>query len=230
MKVWYDIIIHVPKVFLGINFLELLAGILLLFPSKKSWREYLVVFYGGFLFGMLPFFLISEDLVITLAACICLSCTCIFLHYRHKDQGILPVIVVCFKVILILGVTLLQDYYLENKVEFYFICMLLSMIISGMVLMFFDLASERWMQIICPVFGILEISGAMLQFYRIDYLAFAKDFFSVRESVPFFLYLLKCDFWIFDYQTLFLAFILVLLMLYGVGGLLLSRWRRWVEK
>ncbi|WP_207664019.1 hypothetical protein, partial [Clostridium sp. AM49-4BH] len=50
------------------------------------------------------------------------------------------------------------------------------------------------------LFALLEISGGVIQLYKNDFLSFGKDLYDRQESVSLFLYLLRVDFWIFDYQ------------------------------
>ena len=66
------------------------------------------------------------------------------------------------------------------------------------------------------LFALLEISGGVIQLYKNDFLSFGKDLYDRQESVSLFLYLLRVDFWIFDYQYLYVICFFVLLLVYLV--------------
>ncbi len=207
------LISHNAAVFVVLNMLELVAGILLLVPWKKRWQEYLIVVYGGFLFGMITLWYLSENLVFVMAGCTVLAVLAGFVHNCYGTQISLPFVVFLFRLVLMLAVTIWNDEYYGNQLEFYLLCMFLSLILSIGFHILWEMTSIKCSHIICPLFGILEAGGALLQCYRTEYDYFLKDLMS-GETIPFYLNLLKIDFRIFDYQYVYLFLVMGLLAMY----------------
>lgn len=216
---------HYSFILSGVNGLAMLAGVFLLLPVVGRWREYLITIYGGFLFGMIPLWCLSENMIIALLGCMALSILFVFIHHCYGKKIPLPFVVVFFQIILILGVLIWYDAYSSNPFGFYMTFMLLSVILSVGMHLLTDLTTEKWSRIICPIFGIVVIAASVMHFYRMDYSYFEKDLLA-GESVPFFLNFLGIDFGIFDYQYPFLFLVAALLMVYGFfAGVFL-----WVKK
>lgn len=215
---------HYSFILFWVNVLAMMVGVLLLLPVVGRWREYLIAIYGGFLFGMVPFYYLSENMVFVVLGCIVLSILFVFIHDYYGKKISLPFVVAFFQMLLILGVLIWYDAYSSNPFEFYLTFMLLSVILSVGMHLLTDLTTEKWSRIICPIFGIVVIAAAVMHFYRMDYDYFGK--YLPEESVPFFLNLLGIDFGIFDYQYPFLFLVVALLMVYGFfAGVFL-----WVKK
>lgn len=213
------------NLFVCINILEFIVGVFMIaLPSKKEWWNHIICFYGGFLFGLIPFFSIFGNITVAMISCILLSVVLICAYHYFKQKWNLALAVVIFKIILISGVTLCSEEYLSNGFRFYLISMLVSVFVFCMLSMIYELPSEKqyW---VSGLFGLMEMSGAVLQFYRIDYGSFNKDLLS-GENVSCFLYFLKADFWIFDYQSLFVICFLGLLCFYLVWRKVLSYGKR----
>ena len=213
--------VHYSNILFGVYCLSMLAGVILLLPVKRRWREYLMAVYGGFLFGMIPFWYLSENIVIALSACMLLSALFVFVQHCYGKKISLAFVIMLFQMMLILGVSIWENAYSRNPLGFYLTVMLLSMIISGGAHFLTDLTTEKWSRVICTIFGIVMLASTMFHFYRMDYSDFEKDLLA-GESVPFFLYLLGIDYWIYDYQDLFLFLLVGLLAVYGlVAGVFL---------
>lgn len=206
---------HYSHVLSGLNYLAMLAGVVLLLPVKGRWREYLIAIYGGFLFGMIPCWYLTENMVIALPACMLLSALFVFVQHCYGKKISLPFVILLFQMMLISGVLIWENAYSRNPVGFYLTFMLLSVVISGGVHLLTDLTTEKWSRTICPIFGIVMIAGAVLHFYRMDYDYFEKDLLT-GESVPFFLHFLGIDYGIYDYQDLFFFLLVGLLAAYGL--------------
>ena len=206
---------HYSFILFGMNGLAMLEGVFLLLPVVGRWREYPIIIYGGFLFGMIPFYYLSENMVFVVLGCIALSILFVFIHDCYGKKVSLPFVVVFFQMLLILGVLIWYDAYSSNSFEFYLTFMLLSVILSVGMHLLTDLTTEKWSQIVCPIFGIVVIAASVIHFYRMDYSYFEKDFLA-GESVPFFLNFLGIDYGIFDYQYPFLFLVVALLMVYGL--------------
>ena len=71
-----------------VNVLELIISLFLLTSKKKEWNEYIICFYGGFLFGIIPFYVIIENIPIALTGCIFLSACTIRLSWRYYQAAL----------------------------------------------------------------------------------------------------------------------------------------------
>lgn len=108
-----------------------------------------------------------------------------------------------------------EEQYSLNKFDFYLLLMFVSLFAFMLINIPYELSIEKQNYII-KSFALLELSGVILQFYRNDYLAFEKDLYDIKESVSFFLFLLKIDFEIFDYQDLYIICFLTLVIVYFI--------------
>lgn len=209
------------NLFVFINILELIIGIfMIVLPSKEEWWNHVICFYGGFLFGLIPFSLIFENIAIAIIACILFSVALICSYHYFRSRLNIALAIVIFKMLLILGVTLFAEEYSSNGFRFYLIIMMISVLAFCMISMIYELPSEKqyW---VSGLFGLMELSGAILQSYRMDYADFNKDLLS-GESISCFLYFLKVDFWIYDYQFPFIICFLGLLFFYLIWRKTLS--------
>lgn len=200
--------------FVVINTLDLIISMFLLFfPKKKDWQDYIICFYGGFLFGMVPLFVVLMDIAAAFVGCIFLSLLLLFLQRGLRARLYMPLGIVISKILLIAGIALFAEQYSLNMLNFYLAVLLAAVLLFLSVNMLCGV-QEEWQHNIIRLFALLELSGVVLSFYRMDYTAFGKDLFSQRESVSFFLYLLKVDFEIFDYQPLYIMCFFALLFLW----------------
>lgn len=213
MDALYYLISHNAIVFFVLNGLELMAGILLLVPAKRRWQEYLIAIYGGFLFGMIPLWYLSENVVFAMIGSIILAVMFGFVHNCYGKQISLPFAIFLFRLVLMLAVTIWSEEYYENPLECYGFCMFLSLLLSIGLHIIDDPTSVKCSRIICPIFGIWEVSGVLVYFYRMDYHYFLKELQS-GDIIPFFLYMLKIDFWIVADQFVYLFLVIGLLVMY----------------
>lgn len=210
-----------------INIVEFVIGVFMFcVPDKRGVQEYLVCMYGGFFFGAIPLYMLFDTVAAVLIGCMFLSMTFVFSNYFWTKK-IIPAGVVLLKVLLIFGSVLFEQYYSVHRLDFFFKAMLFSMIALFVINLLYDLSEQNKRILISGLFGVLELGGAIIQFYRMDYTHFDKDFFSKRESVSLILCLLKVDFWIFNYQYLFLFIIIALLIIYFVWRRILRRFQRY---
>lgn len=77
---------------------------------------------------------------------------------------------------------------------------------------------------LCGVFGVLEISASVIGIYRFDVLSLGKYLYSEEESLNFFLYLMKVDYSVMDYQIPLIMLLVVLMLVEAVW--LFIRFRR----
>ena len=184
-------------------------------PDKRGVQEYLICMYGGFFFGLVPIYMLFDTMIVMFIGCMLLSSVFIFANYFWTKK-VIPIGVVLFKIILIFGSILFEEYYSINRLDFFLKAMLFSMIVLFVINLFYDLSEKNKRIFISGLFGVLELGGSIIQFYRMDYTQFDKDFFSKRESVSLILCLLKVDFWIFNYQYLFLFIIIALFIIFFI--------------
>lgn len=215
MEILRNCIQNHAVIFVGINILEFAAGLLLcLFPLKKAWQDYLVCVYGGFLFGMVPAFYISESVLFMLGSSIVLAAAFVLLQHFYQEKIYLPVLVVVMKVILIAeSIILYETADSEQSIEFFMLAMVLSLIVYVCMHFVIDPAAIQ-SHFILALFGAMEVVGAVLQFYRMDYSYFAKELYSKEGVLGFFLYILKVDYSYFDVNYLFVMGLLVVLVGY----------------
>lgn len=216
MEVIRKLIQDYTILFVFVNILEgILSLYLLLSPKKREWFDSVICLYGGFLFGMVPAFLILEDIFVALICCMLLSAAFIFVQNKLKTGLYLPLGILIFKILLIAGITLLADQYSSNMFGFYLKVMFVSVLVFCVINIPYEVPAEQ-QHCIIRLFALSQLSGAIIQFYRNDYIAFDKGLYDIKESVSFFLYLLKVDFWIFDYQYPYIMCFLVLLFIYFI--------------
>lgn len=213
------IIIHnYTFVFDFVNMLELTLSLLLLIsPKREKWHDYVLCLYGGFLFGIVPIFIISGNVFVAFIGSLIFSLILMLLQKQLKTKLYIPLEVLLFKILLIVGIMFLGEQYSFNKFNFYLLLMLASLFVFWMINLLYELPTEKQNYII-RLFALLEFSGVILQIYRNDYIAFEKDLYDIKESVSLFLYLLKVDFEIFDYQYLYIICFLALFILYIILG------------
>lgn len=213
-----------------INIVEFVIGVFMFcVPDKRGVQEYLVCAYGGFFFGAIPLYMLFDTVTAVLIGCVFLSVILVFANY-FGTKKVIPAGVVLLKVVLIFGSVLFEQYYSVHRLDFFLKAMLFSMLVLLAINLFYDLSEQKWRILISGLFGVLELGGAMIQFYRMDYTHFDKDFFSKRESVSLILCLLKVDFWIFNYQYLFLFIVIALLIIYFIWRKILQRFRRYADR
>ena len=209
--------------FVLINIFELIMSLILLLLKKRDWQDYLLCFYGGFLFGMIPSFVMTENITAAFILCIVLSVVLIYIQKKYKTKLYIPLGIVTFKILLVIAITIFAEQYSFNMLKYYLIIMFVSMLLWAIINLLHEL-TLRQQQYVIWLLALLEFSGAMMQFYRIDYASFEKDLLS-KESIPFFLYLLKVDFWIFDYQYLYIICFFVFLFIYFVWRKIISMFK-----
>lgn len=204
-----------------INIVEFVIGLFMFcVPDKRGVQEYLICMYGGFFFGAVPLYMLFDSMIAIFIGCMCLSIIFIFANYYWMKK-VIPIGVVLFKINLIFGSIWFGEYYFNDRLDFFYKAMLFTMIILFVIDLcyVYDLSENNKRILISGLFGVLELSGSIMQFYRMDYTSFNKDLYSKRESVSLILCLLKVDFWIYDYQYYFLFIIIALLIIFFV-------WRR----
>lgn len=215
--------------FTVINIVEFVIGAFMFcVPDKRGAQEYLVCAYGGFFFGAIPLYMLFDTVTAVLIGSVFLSVILVFANY-FGTKKVIPAGVVLLKVVLIFGSVLFEQYYSVHWLDFFLKAMLFSMLVLLAINFFYDLSEQNKRILISGLFGVLELGGSMIQLYRMDYTYFDKDLFSKRESVSLILCLMKVDFWIFDYQYLFLFIIIALLIIYFIWRKILQRFRRYAD-
>lgn len=210
-----SILHHYTFVFDFVNILELIFSLLLLIPAKRKWHDYILCLYGGFLFGIIPFFVFFENIFAALIGSVFVSLTLVLLHRKLETKLYIPLEIFLCKALLIVGILFFEGQYLSNKFNLYLLLMLASFVAFLIINIFYEFPTEKQNYII-KLFALLELSGAILQIYRNDYVSFAKDLYDndIKGSVSLFLYLLKVDFDIFDYQYLYIMIFCSLSIIY----------------
>lgn len=216
-------LINYFSLFIIMNILEFIIGLIMfLLPDKKGWLEYLICFYGGFFLGVIPFYLLFNTVISVFVGCAIVSGFFIYIN-RNWDKKMIPFGIVILKLNMILGCTFFEEYYSSNRLNFFILAIFLTSIIFWGISFLYGSLPDRVRLFIVGLFGILELSGSIVQFYRIDYTIFDKDLFSKEESLSLILYLCKVDYWIFDYQYFFLSVIVLFLFIFII-------WRNVLKK
>ena len=134
---------------------------------------------------------------------------------KAKQKLYIPLEIVMFKTLLIIGITLFDEWYSINKLKFFWLSLLVSLILFCIAKTVYEIPLDK-QHYINVWFALLELSGVIIQSYRVDFTYFGKDLYDSKESISVLLYLLKVDFWIFDYQYLYVICFFVLLLVYLV--------------
>lgn len=206
-----------------INIFEFIIGLIIfLVPDKKGWQEYLICIYGGFFLAVIPFYLLFNTLISVFIVCVLVSGFFIYINWIW-DKKIIPLGIVILKLNMILGITFFEEYYSSNRINFFIQIIILTSIILFVISFLYGSLTDKIRAFIVGLFGILELSGSVVQFYRIDYTIFDKDLFNKEESLSLIFYLCKVDYWIFDYQYFFLSVIFFFFFIFII-------WRKALKK
>lgn len=206
-----------------INIFEFIIGLIIfLVPDKKGWQEYLICIYGGFFLAVIPFYLLFNTLISVFIGCVLVSGFFIYINWIW-DKKIIPLGIVILKLNMILGITFFEEYYSSNRINFFIQIIILTSIILFVISFLYGSLTDKIRAFIVGLFGILELSGSVVQFYRIDYTIFDKDLFNKEESLSLIFYLCKVDYWIFDYQYFFLSVIFFFFFIFII-------WRKALKK
>ena len=214
MTIIIEIIHNYTIVLELVNILVLIINLsLLLFQKKNKWYDYIILLYGGFLFGLIPLFVVFENILVADLGCILLSVAFIYLHNKLETRIYMPLLIMIYKILLVIGITFFSEQYSLHMFDFYLILMCISVFVFGIINRLHELSMRQQLGLI-RLFALLEISGGVIQLYKNDFLSFGKDLYDRQESVSLFLYLLRVDFWIFDYQYLYIICFLFVLFIY----------------
>ena len=213
MTIIIEIIHNYTIVLELVNILVLIINLsLLLFQKKNKWYDYIILLYG-FLFGLIPLFVVFENILVADLGCILLTVAFIYLHNKLETRIYMPLLIMIYKILLVIGITFFSEQYSLHMFDFYLILMCISVFIFGIINRLHELSMRQQLGLI-RLFALLEISGGVIQLYKNDFLSFGKDLYDRQESVSLFLYLLRVDFWIFDYQYLYIICFLFVLFIY----------------
>lgn len=205
-----------------VNILVLIINaVLLFFQKKRKWCDYIICLYGGFLFGMIPLFVVSGSTLAAGLGCILLTAAFIHLHNKLETRIYIPLLIIIFKILLVIGITIFEEQYSLHMFGFYLVLMFVSVFVFGIINLLHELSVRQQLGLI-KLFALLEISGGVIQLYKNDLISFGKDLFDRKESVSLFLYLLRVDFGIFDYQYLYIICFLFVLFIYIVLKIILN--------
>lgn len=208
-----------------INVLELLISLFILASKKKEWNKFIICFYGGFLLGMIPIYMIAENIYVALTGCVFLSVVLCILQKNVKQKLYIPLEIVMLKISLIISITLFDEWYTANKLKVFLLSLFVSVVLFFIVTIVYEIPLEK-QRYINELFALLELSGVIIQLYRVDFSYFEKALlYDNKESISVLLYMLKTDFWIFDYQYLYVMCFFVLLLVYFVGRKVVIRYK-----
>lgn len=214
MTIIIEIIHNYTIVLELVNILVLIINLsLLLFQKKNKWYDYIILLYGGFLFVLIPLFVVFENILVADLGCILLTVAFIYLHNKLETRIYMPLLIMIYKILLVIGITFFSEQYSLHMFDFYLILMCISVFVFGIINRLHELSMRQQLGLI-RLFALLEISGGVIQLYKNDFLSFGKDLYDRQESVSLFLYLLRVDFWIFDYQYLYIICFLFVLFIY----------------
>ncbi len=162
---------------------------------------------------MIPLFVVFENILVADLGCILLTVAFIYLHNKLETRIYMPLLIMIYKILLVIGITFFSEQYSLHMFDFYLILMCISVFVFGIINRLHELSMRQQLGLI-RLFALLEISGGVIQLYKNDFLSFGKDLYDRQESVSLFLYLLRVDFWIFDYQYLYIICFLFVLFIY----------------
>lgn len=209
------------SIFVIINILELMAGLLLcLIPLKRTWQEYLVCAYGGFLFGAFPAYYISESVPFMLTCSVILAAGFCLTQHLYRDSLYLPVLVVLGKGILIAGSMILygmdSDWFFYGmdsvwSMEEYFALAVFLSVIAYVAMNFVTDLAAMHTHLPLALFGAMELCGAALQLYRASDSSLDKLLHDKAGACDLLFYILKVDFSYFDEQVIFVVGVLAIL-------------------
>lgn len=210
-----------------VNFLDLILSLFfLIFPKKREWQDYIICFYGGFLFGIIPLFAVLGDILAAFIGSVILSSVLIYLQNNLKTDLYLPLGIVVFKTLFIVAIALYDEQYSTNRFAFYLLLVFFSIVVFFTINIPYEIPIKV-QHCIIRLFALLELSGTVVQIYRNEYSAFNKDLCD-KEPISLFLYLLKVDYSKFDYQYLyimcFVLFLLIYLILLKIISLFKTIW------
>lgn len=215
MKIIVEMVYNYAFLFDLINVIALILNLLMLLPKNRVWHDYIICFYGGFLAGIVILFVSLESIFVACFGSVCCSLLLIYLHNKFNSRIYIPFVIILFKILLVFGMTIFEKEYSLHMFHFYVILMLVSVLVFFVVTIMHKF-SQRQKYYLVKLFALLETSGVIVQLYRRDYVSFVKFLDNRTDSVSFFLYLLRVDFWIFDYQYLYILCFLFLLFGYAI--------------
>lgn len=190
------------------NYLCLIMGIMILvFPYKlrKIWNWVLCIYAGG-IAGFILGFLFFENAQGTLAGCIGGIAISAGINYAiERGQFFLVSSFVLIKLLFIpIMLLYIDDYSVPMFLLSIFVCFALGFIVSSFY-------KKGKAVIWCyAIFGVLETSANIIAVFKYDSLALDKFLYDESGMIQFFLYLLKVDFTLSDYQWPFIFLILFL--------------------
>lgn len=138
----------------------------------------------------------------------------VFLQRYFKSKTMLPTTIVLIKILFIIVVTFGEERFFNNFWSVYPLLVFVPFLFVFLFNYFFD--SMKQVHFLYEFFAIMELCGCLIQLYRSDYSYFNKYLDETMGVVEFILYLLRIDFWIFDFQYLFLILIVVFWGMYIV--------------
>ena len=66
---------------------------------------YIILLYGGFLFGLIPLFVVFENILVADLGCILLTVAFIYLHNKLETRIYMPLLIMIYKILLVIGIT-----------------------------------------------------------------------------------------------------------------------------
>ena len=127
MTIIIEIIHNYTIVLELVNILVLIINLsLLLFQKKNKWYDYIILLYGGFLFGLIPLFVVFENILVADLGCILLTVAFIYLHNKLETRIYMPLLIMIYKILLVIGITFFSEQYSLHMFDFYLILMCIS--------------------------------------------------------------------------------------------------------
>ena len=172
MTIIIEIIHNYTIVLELVNILVLIINLsLLLFQKKNKWHDYIILLYGGFLFGLIPLFVVFENILVADLGCILLTVAFIYLHNKLETRIYMPLLIMIYKILLVIGITFFLEQYSLHMFDFYLILMCISVFVFGIINQLHELSMRQQLGLI-RLFALLEISGGVIQLYKNDFLSF----------------------------------------------------------
>lgn len=188
------------------DYLGLAIGLMLLaFPHKlkKIWNWVLCIYSGG-IAGVILGILFFENLQGTLAGCAVGIAVSVAISYAIEAGHLFIVSSFVFSKLVFAGIMLCAD---DCSFAMFFTGIVLCLILGFMVSRLYGkMELTIWFYVIL---GVLETSANLIAIFKYNSLVMGKSLYDETGMVRFFLYLLKADFSLWNYQWNFIFLILI---------------------
>jgi hypothetical protein len=194
--------------FMIFNCIEFVVALLMLLFSfdKSNKNQYIICLYlSNYLFGMLFFYVFKTITSIFVGIFVGSVITVIIILLYSRVVFMISVFCVLMKLVLLCWITLFDDYNI-----FIVVVLAIGNILIAKYIEILTKKEERLQNSqmgVTIIFSTLEISGAIVQFFGVDIISYAKILYDESDILELYLYLFKVDYRITDYQWPYIIFL-----------------------